>query len=93
MSSFLQAAGGALGRSEAEVIGDESFFAVSQGRNSADSKPIMLVFLVGGLSFLEIAAFRFLSRDPSFPYTIICATTKLINGSKILKSLVHEVKA
>lgn len=58
-----------------------------------EAKPIMLVFLVGGLSFLEIAAFRYLSRDPSFPYTIVMATTKLTNGSRLLQSLMHDFKA
>ena len=55
-----------------------------------EAKPIMLVFLIGGLSFLEVAAFRFLSRDPSFPYTIVMATTKMINGKSFLQAMQHE---
>lgn len=50
-------------------------------------KKNMLVFVVGGISYLEIAALRFLSRDPSFPYNIIIGTTSV--GSGLLKTLVH----
>ena len=47
----------------------------------------MLVFVVGGLSYLEVAAFRFLSKDPSFPFTIVMATTKFISGNTFVNSL------
>mmetsp|Transcript_5735 Transcript_5735/g.8136 ORF Transcript_5735/g.8136 Transcript_5735/m.8136 type:complete len:433 (+) Transcript_5735:1-1299(+) len=50
-------------------------------------KPALLVFFVGGVTFMEIAAMRFLSKRPSFPYHIICCTTKVINGSTLLQSL------
>ena len=50
-------------------------------------KKNLLLFVVGGLSFIEIAAFRLLSKDPYFPYRIILSTTKLINGNTFLKSL------
>jgi hypothetical protein len=51
---------------------------------------VMLVYVVGGLTYLEVAALRYLSRDPSYPYTIVMATTNLVNGSTLLHSLVHE---
>jgi hypothetical protein len=53
-------------------------------------KPIMLVVFVGGLTYIEIAAFRMLSKDPSFPFHIIMATTKLTNGTKLLRSLAYN---
>lgn len=43
-------------------------------------KKIMLLFVVGGVTFLEIAALRYLSKNPNFPYTIIISSTKIING-------------
>lgn len=67
--------------------------AAAGGPAGGGSKRVMLLFVVGGLTFLEIAALRFLSRDPAFPYTIIMATTKLINGNSLLKSLAHDFKA
>ena len=51
-----------------------------------DKKKVMMVMVIGGLSFVEIAAYRMLSNDPKFPYQIIMATTKLCNGSSLLKS-------
>ena len=50
-------------------------------------KPTLIVFYVGGVTHMEIAALRFLSKRPSFPYHIICITTKVINGSTLLRSL------
>jgi hypothetical protein len=49
-------------------------------------KKVMLVFIVGGLSFLEIAAFRHLSNDQNFPFKILLATTKLASGTALLSS-------
>ena len=51
-------------------------------------KKNMLVFVVGGISYLEIAALRFLSNDPAYPYHIIIGTTSI--GNSLLKSLVHS---
>lgn len=44
---------------------------VKFSENGTADKKTMLLFVVGGLSFIEIAAFRFLSKDPSFPYRIM----------------------
>lgn len=57
---------------------------------SAPKRPLV-VYFVGGVTYAEIAAFRFLSKQPNFPYTIIVATTAIINGSTFIKSLVFEI--
>eukprot|EP01036_Dinobryon_divergens_P026822 gene26822-35512_t len=54
-------------------------------------KKVMLVVVVGGLSYLEIAAFRFLSRDPAFPFRIVMAATKFVSGSSFISSMHHIV--
>ena len=51
------------------------------------NKKVMFILIIGGLTFLEIAAFRFLSNNSSFPYKIIMATTKVVSGSTLIKSL------
>jgi len=61
-----------------------SYFGLLDGEEVR--KKVMLVFIVGGLSFLEIAAFRHLSNDPAFPYKILLATTKLASGTSLLSS-------
>mmetsp|Transcript_15301 Transcript_15301/g.18619 ORF Transcript_15301/g.18619 Transcript_15301/m.18619 type:complete len:768 (-) Transcript_15301:112-2415(-) len=50
-------------------------------------KPVMLIYFIGGITYAEIAAFRFMSKRTSFPFTIVCCTTKIINGSSFLQSL------
>ncbi len=52
-------------------------------------KKIMLLVVIGGITTLEIAAVRYLSQDPSFPFKIIVATTKVMNGSSFLSSMEH----
>ena len=52
-------------------------------------KKVMLVVVVGGLSYLEIAAFRFLSRDPAFPFRIVMGATKFVSGSSFISSMHH----
>uniref|UniRef100_A0A7S2WG57 Vacuolar protein sorting-associated protein 33A n=2 Tax=Eucampia antarctica TaxID=49252 RepID=A0A7S2WG57_9STRA len=54
---------------------------------NSEQKPVLLVFFIGGVTFMEIAALRFLSKRTIFPYQIICCTTKIINGSSFLQSL------
>lgn len=57
------------------------------GSGSSEKKPVLLVCFVGGVSFMEIAALRLLTKRPSFPYSIMILTTKVIGGRSMLKSL------
>lgn len=52
----------------------------------------MLAYFVGGVSFMEIAAMRQLSRQPDFPYRIVVCTTKLVNGNTLVQSLQEEIR-
>mmetsp|Transcript_14964 Transcript_14964/g.24329 ORF Transcript_14964/g.24329 Transcript_14964/m.24329 type:complete len:82 (+) Transcript_14964:343-588(+) len=52
-----------------------------------EEKPVLLVYFVGGVTFMELAALRFLSRRPSFPYSVVCCTTEIVNGGTLLRSL------
>jgi hypothetical protein len=84
-SSSQRSAGGASGD-----YGEGSGGAVVRFSESApQDKKTMLLFVVGGLSYTELAALRFLSNDPAFTYRIVIATTKLINGSTLINSLKH----
>ena len=56
-------------------------------RSSSARKPTLMVLYVGGVTHMEIAALRYLSKRPNFPFHIICVTTKVINGSTLLRSL------
>ncbi|CAH0484539.1 unnamed protein product [Peronospora farinosa] len=51
-----------------------------------EERKVLLVYYLGGVTFMEIAALRHVSRQPDCPYDIVVATTKIINGDTLLKS-------
>lgn len=61
--------------------------AKSNGNSGGTKKPTLVVFYLGGVTLMEIASLRFLSKRPTFPYHIVCVTTKVINGSTLLQTL------
>lgn len=46
-----------------------------------------LVFFIGGCTFAEISALRYLSKQEDFNWEFIVATTKILNGKTFLESL------
>jgi hypothetical protein len=50
-------------------------------------KPVLIVVYLGGVTYMELSALRFLSKRSTFPYHIICCTTSILNGSTFLQSL------
>jgi hypothetical protein len=90
LTSVVAAAAAAVGVSSSTGYSSVDVSAVNNYRDRSDAKPVMLVFMIGGLSYLEVAAFRFLSKDPNFPFTILMATTKMVNGNSFLRSLEFE---
>ncbi|CAH2295822.1 vacuolar sorting-associated 33A [Pelobates cultripes] len=60
-------------------------------RQQGENK-VMLVFFLGGVTFAEIAALRFLSQLEDGGTEYIIATTKLINGTTWIKSLMEKLE-
>jgi hypothetical protein len=58
-----------------------------EGDEELGQKKVMLVMIIGGLSFLEVAAFRVLSNDPTFPFRIVLASTCISSGDVFLRSM------
>ncbi len=60
----------------------------------AGSKPapgrrrVVVVMFVGGITFAEVAALRFLSRQPSCDADFVIATTKVVNGNSFLSEFI-----
>jgi hypothetical protein len=50
-------------------------------------RKVMVVFFIGGITFLEIAALRQLQKTKDCPYDIIICTTKMINARTLLQSI------
>jgi hypothetical protein len=87
-TNYMLGGGASSGRNTSADDGVNT--AVKFGDSAPQDKKTMLLFVVGGLSYLEIAALRFLSNDVAFPYRIMIATTKLINGSTLIHGLQHN---
>ncbi|XP_024401527.1 vacuolar protein-sorting-associated protein 33 homolog [Physcomitrium patens] len=67
---------------------------------STDSVPgtdarrlVILVIFIGGVTFAEISALRFLESQEGMKYDFIIATTKLVNGTTLVKSLIDDPSA
>ena len=41
-------------------------------------KPVLVLFFVGGVTFMEIAALNLLIKKSSFPNEILCCTSKVV---------------
>ena len=64
-----------------------------EGKTLGNDKKVMLVYFIGGVSFMEIAAMRFLSKQKDFPYQIVVCTTKMINGNSFILSCVQDIQS
>ncbi|EFJ51049.1 hypothetical protein VOLCADRAFT_103690 [Volvox carteri f. nagariensis] len=51
----------------------------------------VLVVFIGGVTFAEISALRFLSSRPEWPYKFLVLTTKIVNGRTLLQTFVDPL--
>ncbi|KAI4454579.1 vesicle protein sorting-associated [Holotrichia oblita] len=66
---------------------DETPLTSNSSIYNNNSTKIVLVFFIGGCTFAEISALRFLSKQEDSNVEFVIATTKLINGNTFLESL------
>eukprot|EP01124_Arcella_intermedia_P019847 TRINITY_DN2719_c0_g1_i1.p1 TRINITY_DN2719_c0_g1~~TRINITY_DN2719_c0_g1_i1.p1 ORF type:complete len:636 (+),score=141.62 TRINITY_DN2719_c0_g1_i1:60-1967(+) len=52
-------------------------------------KKVIFIFFIGGCTFSEISALRFLS-EKNEEYSFVIGTTKLINGNSLIESLIEK---
>ncbi|KAI1293568.1 Vacuolar protein sorting-associated protein 33A [Halotydeus destructor] len=64
----------------------------SSSNSYKDERRTVLVFFIGGCTFAEISALRFLSRHEELNVDFVVATTKLINGTSFLDSLSEKIE-
>lgn len=64
--------------------------ASAQGAR-ANKRQVVLVMFIGGVTFAEIGALRFLSTRPEVKNDFVIATTKLVNGSSMLETFLDDV--
>ncbi|XP_043464161.1 vacuolar protein sorting-associated protein 33A [Leptopilina heterotoma] len=63
----------------------------SENSNSEPPK-LVLVFFIGGCTYAEISALRFLSQQEELNVEFVVGTTKLINGNTFLTSLIEDLQ-
>ncbi|XP_043924530.1 vacuolar protein sorting-associated protein 33A [Protopterus annectens] len=63
-----------------------------QKKRQQGENRITLVFFLGGVTYAEIAALRFLSQMEEGGTEYIIATTKLINGTSWIKSMIDKLE-
>ncbi|KAI3941833.1 hypothetical protein MKW92_020374 [Papaver armeniacum] len=59
---------------------------VADGRRS-----IVLVVFVGGVTFAEISALRYLNAQKGMAYDLIAGTTKMVNGNTIIETFMEII--
>ncbi|OIW16964.1 hypothetical protein TanjilG_32831 [Lupinus angustifolius] len=62
-----------------------SIAKVADGRRA-----LVLVVFVGGVTFAEISALRFLSAQEGMAYDLIIATTKIVNGQTLIETFMEK---
>ncbi|KAF9676648.1 hypothetical protein SADUNF_Sadunf08G0024800 [Salix dunnii] len=63
-------------------------FLVADGRRS-----LVLVVFIGGVTFAEISALRFLCAQEAMAYDMIIGTTKIINGNTLTETFMEKLGA
>ncbi|KAG8232713.1 hypothetical protein J437_LFUL013306 [Ladona fulva] len=59
--------------------------------SQGDSPKVILVFFLGGCTFAEISALRFLSQQDDSSVEFVIVTTNLINGNTFIESLMEPL--
>lgn len=62
-----------------------------RNRSSSENPNVVLVFFVGGCTYAEISALRFLSQQEENSVEYVVATTKIINGDSFIKPLMEPL--
>ncbi|XP_064620960.1 vacuolar protein sorting-associated protein 33A-like [Lineus longissimus] len=64
----------------------------SSTHSSQAEQKVTLVFFIGGVTYAEIAALRYLASTDDAPTDYIIATTKIINSTNWMKSIMDELE-
>ena len=57
------------------------------GMDSGEERRTVLVVFIGGVTFAEISALRFMSSQGGLNCNFVIMTTKMINGNSLVRSL------
>ncbi|XP_078167646.1 sec1/munc18-like (SM) proteins superfamily [Carex rostrata] len=66
----------------------DTFTGAQSDRVPDGRRSLVFVVFIGGVTFAEIAALRFLSSQEGMGYDFIVGTTRVVNGNSILEAIV-----
>lgn len=78
---------------EVNTLRRETASPTESGSGTDARRLIVLVVFIGGVTFAEISALRFLESQEDMKYDFMVATTKLVNGTTLVKSLIDDPSA
>lgn len=64
--------------------------SISSENSSLENPKVILVFFIGGCTYQEISALRTISQQEDSCVEFVILTTKLINGTTFIESLMEE---
>ncbi|GIL47101.1 hypothetical protein Vafri_4014 [Volvox africanus] len=73
-----------------QAAGPAAGGGMSIGGGPLQAETVLVVF-IGGVTFAEISALRFLSSRPGWPYRFLVLTTKIVNGRTLLQTFVDPL--
>jgi hypothetical protein len=86
-ATAARATGGG-GQTPSQGVGGTATAAADVSDGGADRPPVTLVFFIGGCTYAEIAALRWLSRNATPRREYLIATTHICNGDTLMESVV-----
>lgn len=63
--------------------------SISSDNSSIDCPRVILVFFIGGCTYQEISALRTISKQEDSNVEFVILTTKLLNGTNFVESLME----
>jgi len=77
---------------KADTKTDTKTAAMPTSGTGTGKKPITLVYFLGGVTFAEISALRYLSEKEAYGRDYIIATTKIISGTSLINSVKEKLQ-
>ncbi|XP_015119158.1 vacuolar protein sorting-associated protein 33A [Diachasma alloeum] len=66
--------------------------SITSEDSTSEPPRLVLVFFIGGCTYAEVSALRFLSQQEDLNVEFVVGTTKLINGNTFLTSLMDDLE-
>jgi len=77
---------------KADTKTDTKTAAMPTSGTGTGKKPITLVYFLGGVTFAEISALRYLSEKEAYGRDYIIGTTKIISGTSLINSVKEKLQ-